>query len=283
MNRIILYPYKMGSESARALQEQLSVGGRRVLRVRPDGRYRHRLGDILINWGSSRVPAWLGNNAIANHPEAVALASNKLNTFRKLQEAGVPTIPWTTDAGVASTWDKVYVRHELQGHSGAGIEIIEQQHDAERDRLVNDLIEQGYEDFARQITDEAVQVPLPNAPLYTKAVANNGEYRVHVFNGEVIDYRKKSRHHEDEPTDEQSAVRTLGNGWIYRVNNLKRLERVEQLAIQAVSALGLDFGAVDIIKDEGGNVWVLEVNTAVGMDSHTLASYATKINEYINA
>ncbi len=236
-----IYPFKLGSESARRLKEVL--GGRPLLK--PDGVYRPREGDVIINWGSARNPNFLGEGVrMLNLPEHVEVASNKLSTLVALSRAGVTTIPFTSNQGEASSWDgTIYVRNELRGHSGEGIVIIGQ--------------------------DDEV----PPAPLYTKAIDNQGEYRIHVMNGEVFDYRKKSRMDGDEPTEDQSKIRTLGNGWIYRQGNLRRLERVEELAIQAINALNLDFGAVDIIMDANGDVFVLEVNTAVGLADNTLESY----------
>lgn len=285
--RVIIYPYKLGSQSAKDLQAKLVEAGIRTLRVHPDGRYRPRQNDVIINWGNSHEPNWSMdiNRTFLNTPHAVGLAANKLNTFRRLTERNVPTIPWTTDPSVAREWMQVYVRHELNSHSGAGIEIVELEHDIERVALVDELRRNGYNDFADQVMAEVAEnrMEVPDAELYTKSINNHGEYRVHVFNGEIIDYRKKSRHYDDEPTEEQKAIRTLGNGWVYRANHLERLERIEQLAIQAIDALDLDFGAVDIIKDAEGNVFVLEVNTAVGMDDHTLSNYTTKILETIHA
>jgi glutathione synthase/RimK-type ligase-like ATP-grasp enzyme len=250
--RYIIYPYKIGSASAKALAEAL--GG---IRVRQDGRYRFRAGDRIINWGNSHVPTWFRTDLdMLNNPVSVANASNKLRTFEILSDAGIPTVPFTTEIDEALEWNqtvRVYARHKLTGHSGEGIEISE------------------------------VDTAIPSAPLYTKEIENNGEYRVHVFNGEVIDYRKKSRQYDDEPTEEQSLVRTHGNGWIFRREHLKRLERIEDLAILAVAALGLDFGAVDIIKDENGDVFVVEVNTAVATEGETLTSYLEAITRYFDA
>jgi glutathione synthase/RimK-type ligase-like ATP-grasp enzyme len=241
-----VYPYKLGSRSARRLAEGL---GNRLL-LKPNGTYRNRRGDTIVNWGNSEVPQFFDRSRdnFLNKPENIALASHKLRTFEALEEAGIPTVPFTTSAREAGNWDgKVMARTRLQGHSGEGIIVVGQD-------------------------DE-----IPQAPLYTKFVQNGGEYRVHVMNGEVIDYRKKSRQHDDEATEDESDIRTLENGWVYRQGSLRRLDRVEQLAIDTIETLGLDFGAVDIIQDSRAtrpeDMMVLEVNTAVGLADNTLESY----------
>ena len=256
MSRIVIYPYQMYSESSKKLSAALGA-----VRVYPNRRYRPRAGDIVINWGNSETPAWMERatdlTTFLNRPECVARAVNKVTCFQTLKEAGVATLEFTTDPTIANEWTgTVYARHKVASHSGKGIEI--------------------FNEYSSDI---------PVAPLYTKAKNNHGEYRVHVFNGEVIDYRKKSRRVEDgervEPTEEQNLVRNLANGWIFRRENLTRLERIEELAKSAVDALGLEFGAVDIIKDENGDVFVLEVNTAVAMEEQTLESYKNAINNLI--
>lgn len=247
MNRFVLYPYKLGSRSVNLLRDALPAH-----KVRPDGQYRYREGDVVINWGNSTVPTWLTEEAMdgmLNLPQLVGVASNKLRCLQHLESDGVPTVPFTTDPVVASEWPLVYARHILQGHSGEGIELVH----------------------------EGTQVPV--APLYTKGLQNNGEYRVHVMNGQVIDYRKKVRHEGDVPLPEQENIRTLGNGWVYRRDGLRRLERVEELALRAIESIGLDFGAVDIINDQDGNVFVLEVNTAVGLEERTLETYVNSFNQ----
>lgn len=259
--RTVIYPYKMGSETAWVLSRAL---GARRLRV--NGTYLPRSGDFIINLGASIIPRFsdalrgVQGLVFLNRPEAVRNASNKLRAFRILQEAGVSIPEFTTDNSTASQWIRqgfrVFAREVLNGHSGAGIRVITAH---------------------PTITTTVV----PAAPLYVKQIRNRGEYRVHVVKGRVIDYIKKRRRNGEPATEAQNEVRNLENGWVYTRQNLRRLERIEQLAIRAVEALGLDFGAVDIIKDQNGDVFVLEVNTAPGMSDTTLAAYTDAFTRLI--
>lgn len=264
--RFYVYPYRLYSKSARLLAERLGS-----LRIRPDGRYRYRPGHAIVNWGNSTFPNWGTDEALLhtlNNPLAVRGAANKLLCLQTLYSAEIPTVPFTTNEDFANqNWDRYYARYKLTGHSGEGI-------------FITDVLKNCNSPWYTYLMGALPPTRTTHAPLYTKAIENHGEYRVHVFRGEIIDYRKKSRSREDTPSEAQNAIRTLGNGWVYRMGHLRRLERIERLAIDSVEALGLDFGAVDIIKDENGRCLVLEVNCAPGPGPTTLDNYVNAIERY---
>ena len=189
-----------------------------------------------------------------NRPQNVATAANKLKTFQQLSAHNVSVPDWTTDKTVAEQWisngHKVFCRTTLTGHSGNGIIIS---------TTVDELVD---------------------APLYTKSVNKDKEYRVHVFNNKVIDYQQKKRKlNYDGPST--SGIRNHSNGWIYARNDIVLDERISTQALAAVSALGLDFGAVDICLSNSGNVFVFEVNTAPGLEGTTLTKYTEAVHEML--
>ena len=52
-------------------------------------------------------------------------------------------------------------------------------------------------------------------------------------------------------------------------------QALRALALQAFNALGVSgWGRVDVMRDRQGGFWLLEVNTAPGMTSHSLAPKA---------
>jgi D-ala D-ala ligase C-terminus len=289
-----IYPYKVGSASVKKLKEAIDA---KIIKLE-GSRYRLRDGHVVINWGNSKTPTWFnGEDNLLNLPGAVAIATDKLKTFQALEEDGVSHVEYTTDKEVAEEWladgDKVFVRHSLTGHSGEGIEVVEPDGRMANNQLINiagQLNELGYHAIEEQVIEAARLEDtqyLDDAPLYTRGVENKGEYRVHVFSGTVILYQKKSRRVDEEgnvvtPDGEEADVRNLATNWIYRTGNLKKLERVEELAIDAISALGLDFGAVDIIMDGEGEVYVLEINSAPGLgNTETLEAYKNAFNSIV--
>ena len=118
---------------------------------------------------------------------------------------------------------------------------------------------------------------LVDAPLYTVYVPKKQEYRVHVFRGEVIDIQRKARR-RDVPDDQINwKVRNHANGFVFARNGDALGDVPDDVltqAVAAVSSLGLDFGAADVIfNDSSALAYVLEVNTAPGLEGTTLENY----------
>jgi hypothetical protein len=264
MSRIVFFPYNMGSGSPIAMQEVLQGLGHNCLRARANGTYRPRPTDIVINWGNARNPdSWVPPQNMLNKPEAVNVAGNKLFTFTALAEAGVNVPEYTTNIGLASSWlgegHVVVERHLLRGHSGEGIRIVR---------------------------PEGEEVLNP-APLYVKYKKKKNEYRVHVFNGTVLFIQEKRRERDRERTADESLVRSHANGWVFcregieivtDATKVDLLRRLFETALNTVTALGLDFGAVDIIYNQKEDkFYVLEVNTAAGLEGQSVTDYVNAI------
>jgi len=243
MSRLILIPYKMGSETCKAIKEAVIARGFRCLRVRPDSRkFTPKRGDKIVYYGGGQ-PSRFGIGLNENRE----LAQNKLKAFQALQEADVSTVEWTIDPSVVAQWPTTVVRATLTGHSGQGITIIQ-----EGD-------------------------PIPVAPLYTKYMKKAYECRVHVFNGEVIDaqIKRKQTTNQPENTTADPAIRNIHTGWVYCRENFVLPEPAKELSIKAVEAVGLDFGAVDVIwNDRQQRAYVLAINSAPGLEGQTVLDYA---------
>ena len=124
---------------------------------------------------------------------------------------------------------------------------------------------------------------LANCNLFTLGrIGKRTEYRVHVFGGQVIHRSIKLRRNREDGQGERNPtlVRNVNNGWVYG-NTDGVPAQVDDLAVRAVAALGLDFGAVDILYYDGAQpeALALEVNTAPGLspDSSALHAYRDAI------
>ena len=81
-----------------------------------------------------------------------------------------------------------------------------------------------------------------------------------------------------------NEVRNYSNGWVFSANFERSgdtwSDEVESEAIKAVKALNLDFGGVDVIWNRRQGVFVLEVNTACGLEGDTLTCYKEHFEQY---
>jgi len=255
--RIIITPYKMFSNGAKQLQEKLkTLSDRRVLRIRKTStKFKPRQSDVNIFWGKCD-DAWWSN---PEQETAKNIARNKLKTFKAFKEHGISHPEWTTDWETAFSWwennELIVGRTILTGHSGEGIILF---------KLEDEQFDDGL-----------------SCKLYVKYIKKEHEYRVHVFNGKVIDIQQKKRKVGFENRNNQ--IRNHKNGWVYCRENITKPEGMEELAVQACSCIGLTYGAVDIIYNKKQNkCYVLEINTAPGLINQTALLYATNFKEYLN-
>ena len=112
------------------------------------------------------------------------------------------------------------------------------------------------------------------APLFVQYIKKAKEYRVHVINGRVVDVQEKRKRRSVENDLVDYRVRNSGNGWVYCRDDVDYGVELVDLAVDSVRCLGLDFGAVDVIYNSHyDKYYVLEVNTACGLENTTLDNY----------
>lgn len=211
----------------------------------------------IINWGaSSRIfpPDFLRNNVL-NAPVAIDIASDKQRSFQAFLENGVMAPAFTTTRSVAIQWledgDMVFARTQLRASSGRGIHIMDPDH------------------------PDTWEV---TAPLYVKYINKRHEYRIHVFNGRVIDTQRKGLREEYRGQEDVNwKIRNLANGFVFVRNDGHVVPQVAlDVGIAAVAAIpGLLFGAVDVVYNETQRqAYAIEVNSAPGLQGTTVESYA---------
>lgn len=210
---------------------------------------------------------------LLNNVDAVSFASSKLHSFRLFNDyrrnrsAEFSFPPFYTDRTAANyaclvDGKTIVSRTVDRGSSGAGIQVL---------------------------TPEQARAGqgLPNAGLYVEAIDKGREYRVHIGISQdsqawVIDVTRKVRRPDAE--GERGFVWNHDNDFMFVREGVNRQSIPQHMLMQAVwaiRALGLTFGAVDIVVPRRGrrsirdmDCYVLEVNTAPGMEGTTVERYA---------
>jgi uncharacterized protein YlzI (FlbEa/FlbD family) len=244
--RFRVLPYKQGSKSAKNLS--LALGGK-VLRLM-GSKFKQRQNDVIINWGNSNPPS---NLSPLNMADDIRPVSNKLAFFQLMKERGCSELvpPFWLNADHIEEKDfPVVCRTVLTGHSGKGIVISDNE-------------------------DELVF-----APLYTKYIKKKEEYRLHIGRSNnglvyVFSTQRKAKKLSADPSKVNWKIRNHDNGFIYMRDSIAVPDAVYEAAKTCFEATDLDFGAVDVIWNEHKKrAYVLEINTAPGLEGQTTQDYA---------
>ena len=181
---------------------------------------------------------------------------NKIEQFRAFFQAGVQCPRFATSVNDAKAIEckTLFARTLINSTNGRG--IVE--------------FERGIEQY-------------PNAPLYTEYIPKKSEYRIHIFNGQVVDVQQKKKRRDFEADNRDTRIRNLQNGYVYTRDGIVPPNGIGDLAINAVNAVGYQYGAVDIIYNEKRNqCYVLEVNSRPGLMGTTLDKYADALINMFN-
>lgn len=249
---LILTTYTRQAQTVNALMDLLDC--RRIFN---DTRQVAAIPDVclIVNFGSSRLnaalrtvrPGWV----VLNRPERIPVCSSKIRSYAEFQRAHIPTPALTRDRQEAMRWLQAGSRILIREDGGLGGEGV--------------TVARTMDELNRADGD-----------FYSKFLEKTHEFRFHVWEGAVIDVIEKRR----DPANPLLAgmpvpeVFNHRNGYLFSRNgiNMNDIDRATlgQLSIDAVRALQLDFGAVDILaRYEGGRLLgyaVCEVNSAPALD-----------------
>ena len=161
--------------------------------------------------------------------------SNKVRRMRKMDANGVNVVPWFHKDAVPSWLTFPLLARRITGHGGTDIVPVFEQ------KEISWRVAAGWDWFSQYV------------PTRT-------EFRVWVYRDEVLDtYEKVMK----RPEDYKYVGRNFRNGFDFQP--CSNQSDASNEALNAVMALGLDFGAVDLLLGEDEITYVLEVNTAPGV------------------
>ena len=205
--------------------------------------------DYLVRWGTAVGVPLRPAVRTFNTRAAISAASNKLTTLNTLLRAGVSIPRFNTDVNRLN-FPMLGRRTNTQG--GKEITLLLQPADLQFMKATPDF----YVEFVKKIV----------------------EYRIHVIGGRIA--KTQVKEFRGDRDDYDPVVWNHDAGWYFR----QAITRDEvhpgtAQAITAVAALGLDFGAVDLIIGDDDKPYVLEVNTAPGLCKTTLPLYGAFLAE----
>lgn len=283
--------------TGRALAEALGIEG---TREQP----RLRRGDVLIGWGTKinndvNIPNGV---TVYNHPNAIRTNRNKLKALEIMHQDN------NINNAIAkfAKSDNIIVKirnNELklpligrtkyhQGGKGLWICLTKSHVEA--------AIDDGAAYFQEYIdvdTEYRLHVAFGRVIHAVKKVANdNVNHWIEQRKEKILDYAAKNEWNLDNGTIDKvlqiiskeviipdRIVRSNRRGWTFRsvaLNNISN--RLKEVAINAVAAIGLDFGAADCAKDTNNNPYIIEINSGPGLQGTAFDKYVAAFRAELN-
>ena len=214
---------------------------------------------VLLRWGSrKRMPQ---AERTFNTAQAIARAADKVITIERLTKAGIKCVPCvlTWEDALALSGNGIILGRSRHGFGGKGIRIYDP----------SGLYDDRYE-----------REPVRDHEWYSIYHEPSREVRLHVVGGEVVRIQGKYLDFPDD-AERNPFVRNHRSGYRFRKPRRELHSRRKELAIEAVKALGLHFGAVDMMLFREQEPMVLEINTAPACSPLTAASYAEALARMI--
>jgi len=283
--------------TGRALAEALGIEG---TREKP----RLRRGDVLIGWGTKvnediNLPNGI---TVYNHPNAIRTNRNKLKALEIMYQDnninGVIAKFAKSDEIIAKIRNnelKLPLIGRTKYHQGGkGLWVcLTKTH-------VKMAIRDGAAYFQEYIdidTEYRLHVAFGEVIYAVKKVANNNiTHWIEQRKDKILDYAAKNNWNLDDDTVDKvltiisrevvlpdQVVRSNRRGWTFksvRLNNISR--RLKEIAVNAVLAVGLDFGAVDCAKGVNNRYYVIEVNSGPGLQRTAFDKYVEAFNNQLN-
>lgn len=252
-------------------------------------------GDIVIGWGAKTDAATQFANGVTvlNHPDMIRKNRNKFEALKTMK----------ADRELANNIQAFCKADQVTREISAGnmgLPIIGRKN-----------YHQGGEGFWLCLTAAQIDAAIAaGAQYFQNYIDIADEYRLHVFGDNIIyavkkvenatkegwvaqrvekitDYAQKNNVNVNADTmnyvlgiiyGEQQlpdrVVRSNHRGWKFSNVRLNTLNNdLKAAAVRAVKAIGLTFGAVDCCVDSAGHVYIIEVNSAPGLQGTTLEKY----------
>ena len=212
---------------------------------------------LVIRWGcTAAIP--VDCNRVLNTAEAIHFVNNKSAFRMLLDEHGL----------CPSTFTDYHSTME----SGIQHILVRPNHHAQGRRMYVVDMQDGGGDLALSAAFRRA-----GAGAYASEIVDkSAEYRVFVAQGRCVWVARKT------PGNPQDIAWNVARGG--RFDNVRFGDwplRVVRVAIEAFNLSGLDFGGVDVIVDQEGRAYVIEINSAPSQTSPYRQSCVAQVFDYI--
>jgi len=264
------------------------------------GRTKPKSASLIIGWGAkTKDSVNLGKTPVLNHPDNIRTNRNKLAALDVMQDAGVKVPKYVPIGSAAAALDNnnlalpVIARKKYhQGGKGFWLCPTKTNVLKAADQgagYVQELVEVKTEFRLHVFGDKVIyavkKVERSPEELRNAYVRKNLEKMKNLAEkkGEAFDENTATFMLERQAQQLDGADPTLKNNIGWKFSKITKIDKnLEKEAIKSVSALGLQFGAVDCVIDIKGKPWIIEVNTGPGLEETPFKAYVAAFDAKID-
>lgn len=222
--------------------------------------------DILIRWGSS-VAVPHRPAVTLNRRAAIETATNKFLSLEVMHRNNI-SVPRFSSVQDMVRQHGEHITTDVFRNLGYRVPILARNRAHTRGQDVLLCLQDI--DFARAIKWDR--------EFFIEYIPTKSEYRVHVFRNNVIRVSEKVLRNRKNYVP---YLRTHDNNHVFQDERTPLSNENKQVAVNAVRAIGLDFGAVDILVSDDNRSYVLEVNTGPSLMDSGAEIYVYRLREEI--
>lgn len=263
--------------------------------------------DVLLSWGAktSKDITIDKNVIVLNHPNAIRKNRNKFEALNLMNKAKVPVGKFVTADTVLTHLKNQTAKLPLIGrtnfHQGGknfwlcltaghvkeavkgGAQYFQEYMPIENEYRMHVFGDNVFYAAAKTQSGDAQKSFVEG---HAEKIKNSAEK-----NGTVIDQKTVAFTLEKIASRNQHSnplLKSHAEGWVFKAVPVKDMttaviQNLKGIAVAAVKAVGLNFGAVDCGITEDGKVFVLEVNSGPSLEGTSLDQWLTQITQFISS
>jgi glutathione synthase/RimK-type ligase-like ATP-grasp enzyme len=258
--------------------------------------------DVLLSWGAktSKDITLDKNIVVLNHPNAIRKNRNKLEALTLMSKAKVPVGKFITaeELGGAKTISFPMIGrtkfHQggknfwlclTKSHAVAavkeGAQYFQEYMPIEKEYRMHVF---GENVFYAAVKTQSGDAQKSFVESHAEKIKNNAEKAGTAIDAKTVEYTLEKIANRNQHSN--PLLKSHAEGWVFKAVAVKDMTTavvldLKKIAVAAVKAVGLNFGAVDCGVTEDGKVVVLEVNSGPSLEGTSLDQWLTQITQFI--
>ena len=252
----------------------------------------------VLCWGTKIADKQLfPNKVMFNNPNNILANRNKFNALKTFKDAGVPVADFSNNFAEAGkgAFNFPLVMRTTFHQGGAGFWLclntdMVKQAAAEGANYMQSYIHIKHEYRLHVVKDKVIyaveKVKRENhqeafKEHYKDYVNNAAAKKNTLLDGDTTDFIL-TKLAKKFATGADMIIRSNTRGWKFSKLNLNNLDKgLQDAAINALKALGLDYGAVDCCLTTDGKVVIIECNTGPGLEGTSFEAWTEALQKLV--